>query len=880
MEPTLDDLLAEFLTECSESLAELDLAVVRLERTPDDRTTLSLIFRLVHTIKGTCGFLGLPRLEKVAHASETVLDKLRTGSLAVSADGIGLILAALDRIRLIVDTISRIEAEPEGNDADLIAQLNALAEGRMPEAAMVAAPKAAAPGPATSPAGIPMPETTLALERSPTIAPPPGAPPPGATAVTAAPDHAPENAVARGQTIRVSVEVLETLMTLVSELVLTRNQFLQQLRSSGSAELTGPVQRLSHLTTELQEGVMKTRMQPIGNVWNMLPRQVRDLAHDLGKRVDLVMFGADTELDRQVLELIKDPLTHMIRNSADHGLEGPDERIRAGKPATGTITLSARHEGGHVVIEIEDDGRGIDVRKIAEKAVSRGLVTPAQIEAMSDTDIRAFIFQPGFSTAAAITSVSGRGVGMDVVRTNIEQIGGLIELHSVLGQGSRFLIKIPLTLAIVSALIVGAAGERFAIPQSSVIEVVSPEANAATRIETIDGASVLRLREHLLPLIRLGALLKLPEKCYHDDGQPIRKTDTVAVIGVGNAKLGLIVDGVFDTEEIVVKPVANVLRNIPLFGGNTILEDGAVIMILDPTGIARHAGLDGARKDEARATQDEDPSQTGRIDMLLVRAGIGAPKALPLSLISRLETFAAERLERTGDRIVAQYRGDLMPIVALDGTIDLADRLSQTGAKAAYPVLVFENGGKPVGLLVDEILDVVNTEARIELGTDSEGKLGVAVIADKATDIVDVAFWLTRASGNWFKNAVEKSHRPRLLLVDDSSFFRQLVAPSLAAAGYDVTVADSAEKALALRDAGRSFEAIVSDIEMPGMDGFCFAREIRGGGRWADLPLVALTGSNVVQEARSAGFTDTIRKFERDTLLLSLEQCLSHRIAA
>ncbi len=861
MEPPLDDLLAEFLTECSESLAELDLAVVRLERTPDDQPTLSLIFRLVHTIKGTCGFLGLPRLEKVAHASETVLDKLRTGALTVSANGIGLILAALDRIRSIVDTISRIEAEPEGDDHALIAQLEALAEGRMPEPSSAGA------------AAIPVPEPTRALER-PAPAAEPSGPAPAPT------DHAHDAAVTRGQTIRVSVDVLETLMTLVSELVLTRNQFLQQLRSSGNTELTGPVQRLSHLTTELQEGVMKTRMQPIGNVWNMLPRQVRDLAHDLGKRVDLVMLGADTELDRQVLELIKDPLTHMIRNSADHGLETPEERVRGGKPPTGTITLSARHEGGHVVIEIEDDGRGIDVRKIAEKALSRGLATPAQIEAMSDAEIRAFIFQPGFSTAAAITSVSGRGVGMDVVRTNIEQIGGLIELHSVLGQGSRFLIKIPLTLAIVSALIVGAAGERFAIPQSSVIEVVSPQASTSTRIETVDGASVLRLRERLLPLIRLSTLLKLPDVAdrHAVGGSP--RVDTVAVIGVGNTRLGLIVDGVFDTEEIVVKPVAAVMRNIPLFGGNTILEDGAVIMILDPTGIARHAGLDGARKDETRVTLDEDPAQSGRTDMLLVKAGVGAPKALPLSLISRLETFTTARLERTGDKIVAQYRGDLMPIVALDATLDLLSRIADAASDATFPVLVFENGGKPVGLLVEEILDVVSTDIRIELGTDAEGKLGVAVIADKATDIVDVAFWLTRASGNWFRKPVDSSQKPRLLLVDDSSFFRQLVAPSLAAAGYDVTVTDSAEKALALRDAGRSFEAIVSDIEMPGMDGFGFAREIRGGGRWVDMPLVALTGSDVVQEARSAGFTDTIRKFERDTLLLSLEQCLSHRIAA
>ncbi|MGI4746014.1 MAG: hybrid sensor histidine kinase/response regulator [Janthinobacterium lividum] len=859
----MDDLLAEFLTETSESLSELDLAVVRLERTPNDQPTLSLIFRLVHTIKGTCGFLGLPRLERVAHASETVLDKLRTGSLTVTADGIGLILSAIDRIRLIVDTITRTEAEPPGDDAPLIAELNALAEGHMP-----ARPRN------VSVAIIPVPTPTLALVSAPAISVPDGA----ALALPSLPEQGNDLAPVRGQTIRVSVDVLETLMTLVSELVLTRNQFLQQLRTGGDSELTGPVQRLSHLTTELQEGVMKTRMQPIGNVWNMLPRQVRDLAHDLGKRVDLVMHGAETELDRQVLELIKDPLTHMIRNSADHGLETPAERELAGKSPVGTITLTARHEGGHVVIEIEDDGRGIDVRRIAEKVISQGMSTRAQIDAMSDTEIRRFIFQPGFSTAAAVTSVSGRGVGMDVVKTNIEQIGGMIELHSVFGQGSRFLIKIPLTLAIISALIVGVAGERFAIPQTSVVEVVLPGEDSDTRIETVDGASVLRLRDRLLPLIRLASLLQLQDATQG----PAPGIDMVAVITVGSVRIGLIVDGVFDTEEIVVKPVSQVLRHIPLFGGNTILEDGAVIMILDPTGIVRHAGLDATKKSPVRTTIDEDHLDDNRIDMLLVQAGIGAPKAFPLSLISRLESIETDRLEVSGGRVIVQYRQELMPIIALDDTVDVvALALSTTDRAASYPVLVFDNGGKPAGLLVEKILDVVETDLQVEPGSERQGFLGSAVIAGRVTDIVDAAFWLTRASGNWFRATPSRNIRkPRLLVIDDSSFFRQLLAPTLAAAGYDVTVADSAERALELREAGRSFEAIVSDIEMPGMDGLGFARTVREGGEWADLPLLALSGSDLVQEARAAGFTDMIRKFERDELLTSLEQCLSRSIAA
>jgi two-component system chemotaxis sensor kinase CheA len=326
--------------------------------------------------------------------------------------------------------------------------------------------------------------------------------------------------------------------------------------------------------------------------------------------------------------------------------------------------------------------------------------------------------------------------------------------------------------------------------------------------------------------------------------------------------------------------VAQVLRHIPLFGGNTILEDGAVIMILDPTGIARHAGLDTARKDATRQAQDDDVAVCSRIDMLLVQAGIGAPKALPLSLISRLETFDADRLEVTGGRVVAQYRDELMPIVSLDDTVDM-EQLALHGDKAAsHPVLVFENGGKPIGLMVGKILDVVNIELNVELGTDRQGVLGTAIIAGHATDIIDAAFWLSRASASWFQTGIVAAVRKRLLVVDDSSFFRQLVAPSLSAAGYEVTVADSAERALALREAGRSFDAIVSDLEMPGIGGLGFARKIREGGPWSDVPMLALTGTDAAQAARAAGFTETIRKFERDTLLLTLEQCLSRPIAA
>ncbi|OKO66979.1 chemotaxis protein CheA, partial [Bradyrhizobium sp. NAS96.2] len=360
------------------------------------------------------------------------------------------------------------------------------------------------------------------------------------------------------QSIRVNVDTLEHLMTMVSELVLTRNQLLEISRRNEDTEFKVPLQRLSNVTAELQEGVMKTRMQPIGNAWQKLPRIVRDLSGELGKQIELEMHGADTELDRQVLDLIKDPLTHMVRNSADHGLETTAERLAAGKGEQGTIRLSAYHEGGHIIICIADNGRGLNTERIKAKALQNGLVTEAELEKMTEAQIHKFIFAPGFSTAAQVTSVSGRGVGMDVVRTNIDQIGGTIDIKSVAGEGASVTIKIPLTLAIVSALIVEAGGDRFAIPQLSVVELVRARANSEHRIERIKDTAVLRLRNKLLPLIHLKKLLRIDDGATTSDAE----NGFIVVTQVGSQTFGIVVDGVFHTEEIVVKPMSTKLRHI------------------------------------------------------------------------------------------------------------------------------------------------------------------------------------------------------------------------------------------------------------------------------------------------------------------------------
>lgn len=828
----MDDLIAEFLTETNESLAELDLALVKLERTPDDQATLALIFRLVHTIKGTCGFLGLQRLEKIAHAAENVLGRVRDRELAATAAVISAVLTALDRIKLIVGGLATLGKEPAGDDLTAIAALEAAARGEAPQ------PPAQAATEPEAPAGQPAADATVGT-----------------------------------QTIRVAVDVLEELMTLVGELVLTRNQLLQISRAQGNSDFSAPLQRLSHITTDLQEGVMKTRMQPIGNAWNKLPRLVRDLAHETGKKIILDMHGQETELDRQVLELMRDPLTHMVRNSADHGLEEPDVRRAAGKPEAGHIRLNAYHEGGHIIIEVSDDGRGINIEKVRAKVLNKGLATEAELATMTDVQLRAFIFRPGFSTATEVTAISGRGVGMDVVRNNIEQIGGTVELTSTPSQGSCFTIKIPLTLAIVSALIVRACGERFAIPQISVLELVrvgGGEGSSSMAIEQIGRAPVLRLRDQLLPLVSLGTLLRLDESAA-----PSNST-TVVVTSVGSGMLGIVVDDVYDTEEIVVKPVAPILRHITMFSGNTILGDGSVIMILDPNGVARSAGVTTSRNGRADIEQTANVARSSDgTALLLFRAGGDlAPRTVPLNLVARLEELPREKIEFSAGGAVTQYRGKLMPLIAMNGNAEASTN--------TQPVLVFADGERIMGLMVAEIVDVVHDRLKIELGSARPGLLGTAVVAGHSADVLDTSYWLTQAAQDWFNNAQSaQTSRKRLLVVEDSDFFRQLLVPALAASGYDVTAASSPTEALRLRESGTMVDAIVSDIEMPDMNGLEFARRVRAGGPWASLPMIALTGrTSAADEAkgRDAGFTDYCHKFERDAVLASLRHCLTEQV--
>jgi two-component system chemotaxis sensor kinase CheA len=612
-------------------------------------------------------------------------------------------------------------------------------------------------------------------------------------------------------------------------------------------------------------------MQPIGNAWAKLPRIVRDLAVETGKKIDLRMIGAETELDRQVLEQIQDPLTHMVRNSADHGLEDPTVRLDAGKPETGVITLNAFHEGGHIIIEIVDDGRGLNTDRIKQKAIENDLATEAELDTMTDQQIQQFIMKAGFSTAEKVTSVSGRGVGMDVVRANIEKIGGAIELTSVAGRGSTFTIKIPLTLAIVPALIVKCAGERFAIPQISVLELVRVSGRSENAIEMINNAPVLRLRDRLLPLTSLQELLKLEGETE----DPVNEA-FIVVTQVGTYTFGIIVDKVFDTEEIVVKPVSPILRDIHYYSGNTILGDGSVIMILDPNGIAAHTGQSAVAGDGA-ATAAASAAQGGekRVSLLIFRAGGDELKAVPLALVARLEEIDMGQAERSNSQYVIQYRGHLMPLIPFNP-------VHQWKTEGHQPIVVFTEDERSMGLVVDDIVDIVEDRLNVEISAKCEGLIGSAVIDGKATDVIDTGYYLTQAFPDWFGSA---NHAPpdgngdgkRILLVDDSPFFRNLLAPMLSVAGYHVTTAASADDALKALESGAVFHAVVSDIEMPGMNGFEFAETVRGDPRWDQLPLVALSAhatEDDVTRGRDVGFSDYVAKFDREAVIATLSQIL------
>jgi two-component system chemotaxis sensor kinase CheA len=757
----LDDIVEEFLVESHENLDQLDTDLVALEQEPDSRERLSSIFRTIHTIKGTSGFLAFHRLEEVTHVGENMLSRLRDGALELTPQRTSVLLRMVDTVRSLLASIEASGGEGSVDVSAVVAEISA---------AMEDTPAAAAPTPAAEPVPAVAEPAEAVVEvaevvEAPTAeasvepaavaeapAPVAEAPAPVAEApavpVVPAPRPAPAAEVApepeavadggsgqarRGvadSTIRVDVDLLDELMLLVGELVLTRNQIVQYVGRSNDTDLVRASQRLNLIASELQEGVMKTRMQPIDHIWSKLPRVVRDLGLQLQKSIRLEMEGRDTELDKTLLEAVKDPLTHLVRNSVDHGVEDAETRVRVGKPAEGVLTLRAKHESGQVVVEVADDGAGIDPARVGAKAVERGLITQEALGRMNPQDVLQLIFLPGFSTAARVTNVSGRGVGMDVVKTNIESIGGTIEVESVPGKGTCTRLRIPLTLAIVPALTVECAGDRYAIPQISLQELVSLDAEkAANAVEEVGGAPVYRLRGELLPLVRLTDVLGLTSDRH--DGHVV-----IAVLRSEGRRFGLVVDRVINTEEIVVKAVGGQLKAIGLYSGATVLGDGTVALILDVQALARRAlRTETSERQESReAALQAAATDAERQRMLLAAIGGGRRVAIPLDTVTRLEQVRTESVEKVGNREVVQYRGAILPIVRLDrhlGAYGESDR-------EVLEVIVYSDHGRSVAIVVEEILDIVDGEAAVRSDIDDMGLLGSAVLGDKVTELLDV----------------------------------------------------------------------------------------------------------------------------------------------
>lgn len=798
----MNEVVREFLLETHENLGQLDLDLVTLERDPSERETLARVFRTVHTVKGSAGFLGFSRLEGVTHAGENLLSRLRAGSLACTPEIITALLRVVDAIKRVVSAIEQTQAEGDLDFSDLISTLDALTKGNKPgpsrtptptqppqltqitppPSATFVAPKPLVPEPATPP---PPPPPPRAVSQSVPLPPPVSAPAPAPTSVPASPEPARtpsdlslivnaatyeppeppekrETAAVADSAIRVDVGLLDKLMTLVGELVLARNQIVQYGNAQEDPTFLATVQKLNLLTTELQAGVMKTRMQPIANVWGKFPRVVRDVAIACGKQARIEMDGKDTELDKTIIEAIRDPLTHLVRNAVDHGIELPQQRLAQGKPAEGRLSLHASHEGGKVIIEISDDGAGIDPQRVRDKAISAKLLTPEQAARLSERELIDLIFLPGFSTTERVTNFSGRGVGMDVVRTNVEKIGGTVDVESRLGRGTTVKMKIPLTLAIIPALIISTGHERYAIPQVNLLELVRLEGEQIQRsIELIHGTPVYRLRGNLLPLVYLDKVLQVEAGRGRDEhGGEVN----VVVLQADDRQFGLVVDSIHDTEEIVVKPLQKQLKGISAFAGVTIMGDGKLALILDVLGLAQMANVVSAVRGRASAEKPTlaAESATEKQTVLLFTTPAGSRMAIPLTLVARLEEFQRANLERAGSQEVIQYRNEILPLFHVSrelrrlrpSTGGPSRRQAASNGQAAsetVPVIVYNGRGRRAGLVVGEILDVVEEDLAMRARAARPGVLFSAVIQGLVTEFLDVEAVIRSADPAFFE---------------------------------------------------------------------------------------------------------------------------------
>ena len=951
-----EELLGEFLTESNESLESIEQQLMDLEACPEDSELLDSIFRAIHTVKGSCGFLNLTRLEKVAHAGENLLSRIRELKYHVDEDIVSLLLECADAIKDVLTGLEETGQEPVLDHDDLIVRLQACEKKVMGEdietseaecslnnvdsvegkqnqnsepldwlegfeddviAALVANHlttaanlieagfaslrnlEALTPADALKILGMARArvesghdievEVQEQPEKKPVKAPKldgkastevesvsqdkvdttATVPSVQSTLVEQAEKKtdaslAKQKRPVSNESIRVDIELLDELMNQVGELVLTRNSLVQMIQASGSMEFVRIGRDVDQITEQLQEQLLRTRMQPIQTIWSSVPRIVRDIGKQLDKKIKVVMEGEDTELDRTILNALKDPLTHIIRNSCDHGIESPNVRLAAEKQATGTLKLSAVQESGFIVITIHDDGGGIDAQRIKDKAMHMGVINAEQAGNMTDKAALQLIFNAGLSTAEKVTNLSGRGVGMDVVRTEIERVGGSVDIDSELGKGTTLRIRIPLTLAIISAMIVVCEGKRFAIPQMSVQELLSaPEDSDDWRV--IAGQAFYRLRGKLLPVLRLSEALGL------SDANETTLSGSIVVADIGDRTYGILVNEILGAEEIVVKPLGIHFQHLNFYGGCSILGDGTVIPIFDCNGLASMIQLESAPTEAIDYMGEHDDALAEERQHALVFTQGKQRFVIPMTLIERLEYFEASRIEKTASGEVLQYRGDVVRVLRWGEMLGEVPAVS-TG-EDEYCLILADNG-KRMCLQVDQVVDILEVSFEIKQTSDTPLLLGTTVIEGIATEVVDVFEVVQRADPNWFVAAQDHAKKS-VLFVEDSQFFRQMVTPIIESLGFVVrTAADGAQACKLLEDYTPDF--ILTDIEMPIMNGYELGKWVKNQSHLSDVPVIALTAQPSIDEQQAKVlFNEVLSKKDSTQLAKELEQALS-----
>lgn len=909
----MDSSLAEYISECKEILMRVNNVLAELERGTSADNLIDGLYRDFHTLKGSSQLFGFLQIGQIAHALEASFGPIRRYKTSVQAAFIDQIYNSLDLIDRMIKSIAEGITDLSGFDLEMQILLPGLVEAvtRQFNSDFIISNEGfqAVEVPQKSSLGQEL-EQTNTIEESPEILQVPQivaqetdkaevksvSAENNSTNQVSKRDPGTNGAAVADTTVRVQVDVLDRLMNLAGELVLLRNQVLQYGNHTEDSELMGLSKRLDLVTSDLQNEVMKTRMQPIGNILSKFQRVVRDLSRDLGKQIDLTIQGAETELDKTLLEAIKDPLTHIIRNACDHGIETVEERRAAGKPINGHVLIRSFYEGGQVIVEVSDDGKGLDRDKLIAKAIEKSLITAQRAEKFSEREAYGLIFYPGFSTAKQVTSVSGRGVGMDVVKTNIEKIGGSAEVSSRLGKGATIQLKIPLTLAIVPALIARSGGDRYAIPQVKLVELVRVSEEDGRKIEFIQGKPTFRLRGDLLPLVHMSEILKQKAPLSSaSEENPVN----IVVLNADGEKFGLIVDDILDTTDIVVKPLAQYLRRVPMFSGATIMGDGAIALILDINGIAERAHIAvNARKKHESFDEIKDHSGKSKNsdsqEFLLVKTSAEGIHAIPLCLVHRLEEFPRSAIEVSGDQKVIRYRQSILPLLDVDGFLKYSAKNMEQNESAVVSVVVVQKSGRNYGLMVREILDVILIEGQVDdTIQDREGILGNLIYEEKilvvmdALGIIDAEFAPKQGSLPGRVQEIQRiskemsANKIKILFAEDVVFFRKQVMKVLGRAGYEVVAAENGAVALKLlTDSPSEFALILSDIEMPEMNGIEFVRAVKANPDTKSIPMVALTTrfkQRDIEEGLQAGFDIYLEKLNEEKLLRGIDDMLREK---